>query len=170
MFFEVTYSAIYTWKGFGTDREQRKPNIWDSFCHLIIAREHKTDASWIIMIDQGEDSGTSITNCAEYLVPRICEEFALKPSELRAFEILPHHEDPRLKYTEIADTTFCLNHNGDFRLQNISWNNSLTQLGIRLSGKPTPDRPRPTIHLLGGNQPKSPPLGAGRRKPEWDLH
>ncbi len=31
MYFKVTYSAIYNWKGSGTEREQNDPSLMDSF-------------------------------------------------------------------------------------------------------------------------------------------
>ncbi|MDD4272689.1 MAG: hypothetical protein PHG14_03070 [Desulfobacter postgatei] len=109
MYFKVTYSAIYNWKGSGTEQEQNDPSLMDSFCHLIIAQEATTEATWIILIDQGEDTGVPTTNCIQYIIPRICERFKLKIANLRAFEVWPYHQgDPRLKYTEvvISDISF----------------------------------------------------------------
>ena len=109
MYFKVTYSAIYNWKGSGTEQEQNDPSLMDSFCHLIIAQEATTEATWIILIDQGEDTGVPTTNCIQYIIPRICERFKLKIANLRVFEVWPYHQgDPRLKYTEvvISDISF----------------------------------------------------------------
>jgi len=121
MYFKITYSSIYNWKGSGTDREQNDPTLTDSFCHLIIAHEAVTDAAWVLLIDQGDDTGIVTTNCVEYIIPRICEQFALEISSLRAFEIWPHHkEDSRLKYTEIVIADVNFDDEGDWVLRN-SW-------------------------------------------------
>lgn len=77
MYFNVTLSAIYNWKGSGTAKEQKNPNLLDSFCHLIIAQEVTTENTWMLLIDQGDDSGIQTTNCIEYIIPRICEQFTL---------------------------------------------------------------------------------------------
>lgn len=119
MYFKITYSAIYNWKGSGTEKEQKDPGLMDSFCHLIIAHEATTEAAWLILIDQGEDTGVSTSNCVEYIIPRICEQFTLVISNIRAFEAWPHHKgDPRLKYTEIVISDVSLNNEGDWTLQN----------------------------------------------------
>ena len=103
MYFYVTLSAIYNWKGSGTAKEQKNPNLLDSFCHLIIAQEVTTESIWMLLVDQGDDSGIPTTNCIEYIVPRICEQFTLEISKLRAFEVWPQHkDDSKLKYTEIV--------------------------------------------------------------------
>lgn len=121
MYFKITYSAIYNWKGSGTQKEQNNPNLLDSFCHLIIAQEATTETIWLLLIDQGDDTGVSTTNCIEYIVPRICEKFNLEISKLRAFEVWPHHkEDPRLKYTEIVISDIRSDNAGDQVLRN-SW-------------------------------------------------
>lgn len=121
MYSKITYSAIYNWKGSGTDREQNDPTLMDSFCHLIIAHEATTETAWVLLIDQGEDTGISTTNCIEYIIPRICEKFTLEISNLRAFEIWPHHkDDPRLKYTEIVISDVNFDNEGDWVLRN-SW-------------------------------------------------
>ena len=121
MYFKVNHSAIYNWKGSGTESEQSNPNLLDSFCHLIIAQEAMTEANWVLLIDQGDDTGISTTNCVEYIIPRICEEFGLEVSKLRAFEIWPDHKtDPALKYTEIVISDVNFDNDGDWVLQN-SW-------------------------------------------------
>jgi len=121
MYFKITYSAIYNWKGSGTEQEQHDPRLIDSFCHLIIAHEATTEAAWVLLIDQGEDTGVSTTNCVEYIIPRICDQFALEVSHLRAFEVWPHHkEDPGLKYTEIVISEVRFDNAGDWVLRN-SW-------------------------------------------------
>ncbi|PIE61566.1 MAG: hypothetical protein CSA29_02640 [Desulfobacterales bacterium] len=121
MYFKITYSSIYNWKGTGTQIEQRDPDLVDSFCHLIIAKEATTEETWLLLVDQGEGAGVATTDCISYIIPRICEEFLLDISKIRAFEIWPYHtEDPRLKYTEIviSDVTFDLG--GNWVLHN-SW-------------------------------------------------
>jgi hypothetical protein len=121
MYFKVTYSAIYNWKGSGTEREQNDPSLMDSFCHLIIAQEATTEATWIILIDQGEDTGVPTTNCIQYIIPRICERFKLNIANLHVFEVWPYHQgDPRLKYTEvvISDISF---DDDDERVLRNSW-------------------------------------------------
>ena len=120
MYFKITYSAIYNWKGSGTEREQSDPSLMDSFCHLIIAHEATTEAAWVLLIDQGEETGVSTTDCVEYILPRICEHFALEISTLRAFEVWPHHKgDPRPKYTEIVISSVSVNDEGDCILLNV---------------------------------------------------
>jgi hypothetical protein len=127
LYFTVTHSAIYHWKGSGTQKEQNNPDLLDSFCHLIIAQEMTAESVWILLIDQGEDTGISTTNCIEYIIPRICEEFALKISNLRAFEVWPFHkDDPRLKYTEIVISDVNFDDAGDWILRN-SWRPSDSQ-------------------------------------------
>ncbi|MDD4273456.1 MAG: hypothetical protein PHG14_06995 [Desulfobacter postgatei] len=86
----IEYSAIYNWKGSGSEQEQNDPSLMDSFCHLIIAQEATTEATWIILIDQGEDTGVPTTNCIQYIISRICEGFKLKIANLRAFEVWPY--------------------------------------------------------------------------------
>lgn len=121
MYFKVTHSAIYNWKGSGTGKEQNNPNLLDSFCHLIIAQEATTENIWLLLIDQGDDAGISTSNCIEYIIPRICEEFTLEISNIRAFEVWPHHrKDPRLKYTEIVISDIRTDAAGDWVLRN-SW-------------------------------------------------
>lgn len=71
MYFKVTHSSIYSWKGSGTEKEQKNPNLMDSFCHLIIAQEATTECPWVLLIDQGDDTGILTTNCVEYIIPRI---------------------------------------------------------------------------------------------------
>ncbi len=121
MYFKITYSAIYNWKGSGTQREQSDLSLMDSFCHLIIAHEATTECAWVLLIDQGDDTGISATNCVEYIIPRICEDFTLEISNIRAFEVWPHQKnDLRLKYTEIVISDVNFNNDGDWILQN-SW-------------------------------------------------
>ncbi|EIM65000.1 hypothetical protein [Desulfobacter postgatei] len=121
MYFKVTYSAIYNWKGSGTEQEQNDPGLMDSFCHLIIAQEATTEATWIILIDQGEDTGVPTTNCIQYIIPRICERFKLKIANLRAFEVWPYHQgDPRLKYTEVVISDISFDDDNERVLRN-SW-------------------------------------------------
>ncbi|OGQ91427.1 MAG: hypothetical protein A2464_14590 [Deltaproteobacteria bacterium RIFOXYC2_FULL_48_10] len=121
MYFKITHSAIYNWKGSGTERERNDPSLMDSFCHLIIAHEATTENIWVLLIDQGEDTGIATSNCIEYIIPRICEEFTLEISNLRAFEVWPHHKyDPKLKYTEIVISDVKFDNDGDRVLHN-SW-------------------------------------------------
>lgn len=121
MYFKITYSAIYNWKGSGTEREQNDPSLMDSFCHLIVTHEATTGAAWVLFIDQGDDTGISTTNCIEYIIPRICEEFTLEISNLRAFEVWPYQkDDPRLKYTEIVISDVSFDNDGNWVLRN-SW-------------------------------------------------
>lgn len=121
MYFKVTHSAIYNWKGSGSEKEQKNPNLMDSFCHLIIAQEATNQSSWILLVDQGDDTGIQTTNCVEYIIPRICEQFTLEISSLRVFEVWPYHkDDPRLKYTEIVISDVNFDNAGDWVLRN-SW-------------------------------------------------
>lgn len=119
MYFKITHSAIYNWKGSGTEQEQNDPSLMDSFCHLIIAHEATTKAAWVLLIDQGDDTGISATNCIEHIIPMICEEFTLEISNVRAFEVWPYHKyDPKLKYTEIVISDVKFNDEGDWVLRN----------------------------------------------------
>lgn len=121
MYFKVTHSAIYNWKGSGTGQEQKNPSLLDSFCHLIVAQEATTADTWVLFVDQGEDAGIPASNSIQYILPRICEEFTLELSTVRAFEVWPHQkEDPRLKYTEIVISEVSLDSDGDRVLKN-SW-------------------------------------------------
>ncbi len=120
MYFKVIYSAIYSWKGSGTEKEQNDPKLIDSFCHLIIAREATARKFWVLLIDQGDDAGEPATNCIEYILPRICTEFGLEISDLRAFEVWPHKGESMLKYTEIVIKDLKLDNEGDWVLLN-SW-------------------------------------------------
>lgn len=121
MYFKVTYSAIYNWKGSGTEREQNDPSLMDSFCHLIIAQEATTEATWIILIDQGEDTGVPTTNCIQYIIPRTCERFKLNIANLHVFEVWPYHQgDPRLKYTEVVISDISFDDDNERVLHN-SW-------------------------------------------------
>lgn len=121
MYFKIIYSAIYNWKGTGTEKEQKDPSLMDSFCHLIVAHEATTEASWVLLIDQGDDTGVPTTNCIQYILPRICERFQLEIANLHVFEIWPHHKgDPRLKYTEVVISDVSFDEDGDRVLQN-SW-------------------------------------------------
>ena len=121
MYFKITYSAIYNWKGTGTEKEQNDSSLMDSFCHLIIAHEAKTEATWMLLIDQGEDTGELTTNCIQYIIPRICDKFQLKIANLRVFEVWPHHKgDPRLKYSEVVVSDISFDAEGNRVLRN-SW-------------------------------------------------
>lgn len=121
MYFKVTYSAIYNWKGSGTEREQNDPSLMDSFCHLIIAQEATTEATWIILIDQGEDTGVPTTNCIQYIIPRICDRFKLNIANLHVFEVWPYHQgDPRLKYIEVVISDISFDDDNERVLRN-SW-------------------------------------------------
>lgn len=121
MYFKITYSAIYNWKGYGTEQEQQDSELMDSFCHLIIAHEATTENAWVLLIDQGDETGISTTNCVEHIIPRICEQFTLEISHLRVFEVWPHQkDDPRLKYTEIVISDMDFSSAGDWVLRN-SW-------------------------------------------------
>jgi hypothetical protein len=121
MYFKVTYSAIYNWKGSGTEREQNNLSLMDSFCHLIIAQEATTETTWIILIDQGEDTGVPTTNCIQYIISRICERFKLNIANLHVFEVWPYHQgDPRLKYTEVVISDISFDDDNERVLRN-SW-------------------------------------------------
>lgn len=93
MYFKITYSAIYNWKGSGTLTEQNNPNLQDSFCHLIIAWEAKSGIAWLLFIDQDDDAEAKMADCIGHILPGICEKFALDISNLRVFEVLPPGSD-----------------------------------------------------------------------------
>nr|WP_319492534.1 hypothetical protein [uncultured Desulfobacter sp.] len=89
--------------------------------HLIIAQEATTEATWIILIDQGEDTGVPTTNCIQYIIPRICDRFKLNIANLHVFEVWPYHQgDPRLKYTEVVISDISLDDDNERVLRN-SW-------------------------------------------------
>lgn len=64
---------IFTWKGWANGRGN-----WDSSCRIRIF--HDQEYAVIVASDLGRDSGTSITNCCEDLIPLVCQEYALDPS------------------------------------------------------------------------------------------
>ncbi|WP_022669454.1 hypothetical protein [Desulfospira joergensenii] len=90
--FSVVYNSIFKWKGFGSFKEQENYEEWDSFCHLIIAEGIERDRPWIIAVDQGLDSGTSITNCVSFLAPLVCEKLKLDPLAIKWIEVYNHEE------------------------------------------------------------------------------
>ena len=114
MYFKITYSAIYNWKGTGTGPEQKDPSLMDSFCHLIIAHEATTGKAWVLLVDQGDDAGVATSDCVSYILPGICEQFSLETDSVRVFEVWPHHRgDPEHKYTEILISDADHSHGGD---------------------------------------------------------
>ena len=61
---------IFKWTGFGNGFGQ-----WDSWCHLKIYEKDQTIVA--IATDCGSDAGTSITNCVEFLVPLVAQNYNL---------------------------------------------------------------------------------------------
>jgi hypothetical protein len=89
--FDIQYSSLFRWPGKGSPDDSRSPHIWTSFCHLIIAQELATDTPWVILVDQDQATGTSITNSVQWLIPRVCRKFDLDIFNVRAFEIYPQN-------------------------------------------------------------------------------
>ncbi len=91
-FFNIVHNAIFSWKGSGSLIEQGNSKQFDSFCQLIIAEEMLTGINWIIAIDQGVDSGTSITNSVKFLAPLVCNCFDLDLTRVKWIEVYNHDE------------------------------------------------------------------------------
>lgn len=61
---------IFKWKGFGNGFGQ-----WDSWCRIRVYQQPELTIA--IATDCGTDSGTSITNCVEFLVPLVAQKYGL---------------------------------------------------------------------------------------------
>lgn len=61
----------YIWRGFANGTGD-----WESFCRLRIYQPHPEQIV-VVLSDDPESEGTSIANCAEYLLPKIAREFGL---------------------------------------------------------------------------------------------
>lgn len=64
---ETLLDTEYHWQGFGNGNGR-----WDSFCRMRIIRAHELV---VVATDLGNDTGTSITNCAEYLATLFTRDF-----------------------------------------------------------------------------------------------
>lgn len=87
----------YTWRGFGNGFGK-----WDSRCRIRVFRPHPEQIV-VIASDLGEDSGTSITNCAEGLANLVVRDFALDPDLLLWIEHYPYYrqEDPKAEFSRV---------------------------------------------------------------------
>lgn len=65
-------NEIFKWKGWGDGRGN-----WVSFCRIRIYETPQN--SVVIASDCGPNSGTSITNCVENLVPLVVAYYSLNP-------------------------------------------------------------------------------------------
>lgn len=84
-----TVDQIYYWKGFGDGLGQ-----WESYCRLRIWQPHP-EQTIVMLSDEGLDSGTSITNCVEYIAPKIAAEFELDPQTTDWIEHYPGYRQER---------------------------------------------------------------------------
>ena len=88
----------YSWTGFGNGL-----GTWESKCGLIIKQPHPAQTI-VVVSDLGEDSGTSITNCAAALATLIVRDFKLNPATITWIEHYPSHRqnDPSAEYTRVT--------------------------------------------------------------------
>lgn len=84
-----TVDERYCWKGFGDGLGQ-----WNSYCRLRIWQPHPEQAI-VMLSDEGVDSGTSITNCVEYIAPQIVAAFELDPHITDWIEHYPKYRQDR---------------------------------------------------------------------------
>lgn len=103
MDFTVQHNSIFTWKGFASFKEQHNTELTDSYCQLIIAEENTTRVKWIVAIDQGFDTGTSITNCVGFLAPLVCNVFSLDLGLIRWLEVYNHPDEMTIDEVVITD-------------------------------------------------------------------
>lgn len=101
--FTIEHNSIFTWKGFASFKEQEYADKWDSFCQLIIAQDDDTRIKWVIAIDQGWQTGTTITNCAAFLVPLVCSTFDLDIGFIRWIEVYKHSDETTIDEVVIKD-------------------------------------------------------------------
>lgn len=82
-------NTIITWKGHGY---QRTSEMWQSQCYLQVKqRLTNSDNLACLFIDIPGDSGTSITNCCENVVPLVQNRYAelLGKNKVQWFEYYP---------------------------------------------------------------------------------
>jgi len=93
----LAVDEIYTWTGFGNGFCN-----WDSRCRIRIFRPHPEQIV-VIASDLGQDSGTSITNCADHLATLVVRDFALDPTLLLWIEHYPcnRQEDPQVEFSRV---------------------------------------------------------------------
>lgn len=87
----------YTWKGFGNGVGK-----WDSCCRIRIFHPHP-EQQVAIASDLGQDTATSITNCADSLATLIVRDFTLDPILLLWIEHYPYlrQEDPLAEFSRV---------------------------------------------------------------------
>jgi hypothetical protein len=68
----------YTWKGFGKPSDFGNLRSWDSFCRLRIYDMGIGLSLIILSANLAEDTGTTITNCAENILPLIARQFQIE--------------------------------------------------------------------------------------------
>lgn len=86
---QLVYNGNYSWQGFGN----RSIGKWKSSCHLIIFKFNQTP---VVIVEERNNSGTSVTNCAENIAALICRDFDLNPLKgngLIWFESYPEYKD-----------------------------------------------------------------------------
>jgi len=93
----LAVDQVYTWTGFANGFGK-----WDSRCRIRIFRPHPEQIV-VIASDLGEDSGTSITNCAEGLATLVVKDFALDPALVLWIEHYPYNrqEDPQTEFSRV---------------------------------------------------------------------
>lgn len=79
----LTTDRIYRWQGFGDGFGN-----WHSHCRVRIFHAHP-ESVVVVVSDQGNDTGTSITNCAGQLATLVVKEFHLNPELLTWIEHYP---------------------------------------------------------------------------------
>lgn len=96
----LAVDEIYTWTGFGNGFGK-----WDSRCRIRIFRPHPEQIV-VIASDLGEDSGTSITNCADSLATLIVRDFCLDPDLLLWIEHYPRNREkyPQAEFSRVHIT------------------------------------------------------------------
>lgn len=97
--FDIQHNTIFTWRGNGNPKDQKDKTVHGSFCQAIIAQELSTEVFWIVLVDPGGDSGTSISNSARWIILKACQQFGIDILNIRAFEIYPWEKGP--SYAEI---------------------------------------------------------------------
>ena len=74
----------------------------------------------VIASEMPENEGTSVTNFAEQLATRVCQEFEIEPKHLIWIEHYPERDGVSRKYAESYDLV-SFNLNGDGVFSNPRW-------------------------------------------------
>ena len=78
----VTIDQRYIWQGFANDTGN-----WQSACRIRAFMPHPEQIFVVLSDGDGVGEGTSVSNCAANLLPRIAKEFGLDP----AITVWLHH-------------------------------------------------------------------------------